>query len=289
MNWEAAAVLREPETSQATSPSHGALTGDPAEVRRTARRHLGRWWAASAFRDIRLLARELRPGEQIIGMTLALVHGEGLIGMGRLVVATDQRLLIVEKGSVSGRERVIDIPWTWLRTFQVDGLKVRIATPEREIRLTLAGSREANGDLIEQLRACTQAGLDGAPHASELRDRLVACVGRLNAAGHDSELLTLVALLEPGENVLDFALGRHDDRQGLLVATTDRLVFMFHEGLVGTGTPVSYPYADHSGVESFEAELCLVRGYGHARFEELSPKGRAAALASTVRARLAGR
>ena len=54
------------------------------------------------------------PDETIEAMVLTRLRGGGLIGSQRLIVATPRRLLLVEKGLLTGRERVEDIAWSLL-------------------------------------------------------------------------------------------------------------------------------------------------------------------------------
>jgi hypothetical protein len=139
--------------------SSDGLATDPREVRRTAKRHLGRLLAAAASGEVRLLARNLRSAEEITAMTLAAVHGERALRGGRLLVTTDQRLLLLEKALLPRREQVTDVPWAWVEVLEDKEPVLKIARPEQEIRLALGGLTKANDEVLEQVRLATHGKL----------------------------------------------------------------------------------------------------------------------------------
>lgn len=249
------------------------------EIAATARELLGRSTAWMAFREYGLLARMLAAGERIEAMALGRLRGRGLIGAQRLVVATSERLLLVEKGLLTGRECTRALPWTALRDV--------IARPPTRLELVLDGERIALhllqpprqvAAIGEAFRART--GPRTAPTVDELAELGRRKLGRVTAYGAESHLLTLAGLLGPHENVL--ALGFAD---GLVAATTERLLFLPSRGM-GVGEPVALPYAGIRRAEVTDRRgIAVTAPPRDLHVDTLVPEGSAEGIVQIVRAR----
>src|SRR3712207_1000553 len=89
---------------------------DRAQIAETGRALLGSVLGRLATGEYGVLARLLRGDEEIRAMALCRRRGAGAIGSQRLAVATTDRLLLVEKGMLTRRERVEELPWSAVRS-----------------------------------------------------------------------------------------------------------------------------------------------------------------------------
>lgn len=254
------------------------------EIAAAARERIGGSAAWMAFREYGVLARMLAPDERIEAMALGRLRGHGLVGAQRLVVATPRRLLLVEKGLLTGRERTRELPWEAVRDV--------IARPPSRLDVALDGERIALHMLQpprqvaaigEAFRARATTGERTAPSVDELAALGRRKLGRVMAYGAEPHLLTLAGVLGPHENVL--GLGFAD---GLLAATTERLLFLRTKG-TGVGETVALPYADIRRAAVTERQgVAVSAAGGDLELDTLVPAGSAEAIVGLVRAR-AGR
>ena len=258
-----------------------------AEVADQARRRLGSVLSLSAPREYGMLARLLHPGEAIDAMALGRLRGGGAVGSQRLVVATPLRILLLEKGFLTGRERLREIAWD-----DVTGVEL---TPPASLDLVLHDERvslhlmqpprELAG-LADLVRTRLDPARFATPTSGELLDLARRKLGRMTAAGAEPAVLALAGVLEPDENVLELAFVTAGERTGLLVASTTRLIFI-PTVRFGVGETVSLPYAEL--VESRLEDGALdVRAAGGAELHVASatPVQRALTIADIVRARM---
>jgi hypothetical protein len=201
-----------------------------AEIRDVARHELGAPLAWSGGREYRVLERLLDPEEPIEAMALGKLAGR-VVGAQRLVVATPRRLLLVEKGFVTGRERVSEIPWTALRDVSVTGAgELVLELPGETTALNLVQPPRQHARLAQLARArldpetaSLRVGFD------ELRELAQRKLGRMLAFGATAHLVVLADALAPGETVLELAWVAKG-REGLLIATPLRLLEVVTSG-----------------------------------------------------------
>jgi len=257
-----------------------------AEIKRAARERLGGSLAWAGFREYRLLERLLDADEEIEAMVLTRLRGGGMIGSQRLIVATPRRLLLVEKGLLSGRERVEEFAWSRLRAVSVDPpsrLTLQLDGQRREF--TFAQPPRQLGVLADLARARIDPERASSVSTDELLDLARRQLGRLFGAGMDSHVLALAGALAPDEQPL--ALAFAGEPNGLLVATTRRLLFVPSSGLAGVGEVVSLEYAWLRRVELAEPLTVVVDAEGReVRWDGVVPEERALTLVEVASARL---
>ena len=251
---------------------------DRDEIKRIARDLLGRtsWFG---FREYALLAKLLHPGERIDAMAIGRLVGGGLIGSQRLAVATDVRLLLVEKGFVTGRERVRELAWDEIAGATViPPLRLRLELHDGErIELSYAQPPRQLGALADLAR-----GRDAA--TPELYDLVRRKLGRMLAVAVEPNVLALAGVLEADEEVIDVAsvAGSTD---GLVALTTTRLLFLPTKGL-GVGEPTVARVEDIRGVTlTDDGSLHVDDGGEGLRVGALLPRERAEALVVRLRPR----
>jgi len=107
--------------------------------------------------------------------------------------------------------------------------------------------------------------------------------------GVRKELKTLPGLLLDGEEVLNLASGRYDNRQGLIVVT-DRRVMFVEKGMVRSRLE-DFPYGRVSSVQSqtsmMSGKLQIFASGNKAVIDNVMPKDRATEIGDYVRHRLA--
>ena len=107
--------------------------------------------------------------------------------------------------------------------------------------------------------------------------------------GVSRELKKLPSLLLEGEDVLNLARGRYDGKQGLVVLSDRRVLFM-DEGVIRSRLE-DFPYAKISSVQSETAmmygKLQIFASGNKAEIDQILPKVRASEIGSYVRHRIA--
>ena len=255
---------------------------DRDEVAEAGRALLGRSLGRLARAEYGLLARLLRDDEGIRAMALCRRRGAGPLGSQRLAVATTDRLLLVEKGMVTRRERVEEVPWSAVRSATITPpARLDLDTASGPVALSLVQPPDQLAALADAARG---AGREGAYR--ELAELARTKLGRIAAFGAESLLLKLVDVLADDETVLDlgYAASRPD---GLLAVTTERLIHVPSRG-VRTGEVHAEPYDALTLVELVGEDT--VRFESNWRASVVSgvvPAGRAATLVQRVRARMA--
>jgi hypothetical protein len=255
------------------------------EVKTRARELLGPTGTLSGVREWGMLARLLAPGEEIEAMALGKLRGRAVAAQ-RFLVATPARLLVLEKGFFTGRERLRELAWGDVAGVELPSdtrLVLRLRAGEA-IELTLAYPPRALARFAEVVRAATgpAGSADLRTTAAELLELARRRLGRLWGTGTEPVLFALAEALEPDEQVLDLAAAA----DGLLAATTARLVFVGQRRLRAS-EPEAVPYAELRSVE-LDAERALVAEGIRAtrRWGPLFPDERAAALAERAAARV---
>ena len=254
---------------------------DRAAIRRTAREALGRM-SVVGFREWGLLARLLREDEEIEAIVLSRRRGAGVVGSQRIVVATPDRLLLVEKGLVSGRERIEQHRWD-------EVLGVRVHPPSRldlslssgPVTLTFVYPPRALGAVADAIRRHVDPAAAEAMTTGELLDLSRRKLGRLLALGAEDNALALAAELDPSESVLELAWVSQKP-SGLLALTDRRLVFVPTAG-IRTGPSLSVPDAEIGDI-AYGEDLELTAG-GHT-WRGVIPQDRAEALVQRLATRL---
>jgi len=255
------------------------------EIREVARERLGRTLAFGGFREFGLLARLMRPGETIGAMALGRVRGAGLVGSQRLAVGTPDRLLLIEKGFFTGRERIQEIAWSTVEAVEVHPpMRMDLVLTDGRVELSLLQPPRQLGELADFARTRIDPSRATLPTSAELADLARRKLGRMHALGHEPHVLALAGTLNAGENVLDLAIvaGRPS---GLLAATTHRLVFVASRGL-GVGETASVDYVDVGGIEHGDEGDLAVRRPGEAlTLHAVVPRDRAEAIVRLALAR----
>lgn len=258
-----------------------------ARVADEARRRLGSVLSLGASREYGMLARLLHPGERIDAMVLGRLRGGGAVGAQRLVVATPVRILLVEKGFLTGRERLREIAWD-----DVTGVEL---TPPASLDLLLRDermslhlmqpSRELAG-LADLVRARLDPARATTPTSGELLDLARRKLGRVTAAGAEPAVMALAGVLEADENVLELAFVTAGEQSGLLVASTTRLIFI-PTARFGVGETVSLQYAELLECRLEDGTLNVRGGGGiELRVASATPVERALTIADITRARM---
>jgi hypothetical protein len=237
------------------------------------------------FREYRLLARRLGDDERIEAMMLGRLKGSGPVASQRIVVATAERLLLVEKGFLTGRERVREIGWDAVEGVEVmppSGLDLVLAS--ERVQLTLVQPPDQVAAVAELVRRRLDPARERCIGYGELRDLARRKLGRVLGLSVEPQLLALAGELEPEESVLELATGV----PGLVVATSRRLLVLPASG-IRVGEPESRPYgALRSAAPMRETRGLVVSGEdGERRLEGLLPEGSADSLLQVIQARLA--
>lgn len=252
------------------------------EVRVVARRKMGRL-SVLVFREWGLLERLLAPDEEIEAMALSKLRGGVPIARQRLVVVTPRRVILAEKGFLTGRERVREIDWTEIRGIQaIPPTRLTFELTDGPLELTFVQPPSQLGAVADAVRARIRG---AAPEhdTAELHELARRKLGRMIALGVESHVIALAGLLEAQERVLDvaFVAGKPG---GLLTVTTRRVVFVPSAG-VGTGPPdvialdaIGGAALDPDGTVSIDDR----------RWRNVAPAERAASLVDIVRARQGG-
>jgi hypothetical protein len=151
------------------------------------------------------------------------------------------------------------------------------------------GARQASTEQSTQERAA------GAATSGQASDDVSARIAELASTkldmrmGVGKELKKLPALLLDGEEVLNLARGRYDRRQGLVVLTDRRILFV-EEGVMRSRLE-DFPYAKVSSVQSQTAvmsgKLQIFASGNKAVIDNVLPKARAVEIADYVRHRIA--
>ena len=258
-----------------------------AEIRDVARQALGASLAWTGTREYGLLERLLGPEETIEAMALGKLAGR-LVAAQRLVLATPRRLLLVEKGFVTGHERVREISWAQLRAVAVTGAGGLTFELEGElIALTFVQPPRQQALLAELVRA--RLSPDSAPlraRFDELRELARRKLGRGLAFGVTPHLVVLADTLAPGETVLDVAWAGKDG-SCLLVATPWRLLEIATDGM---GAKLREQLELHRVRDAhLDEDLGLVVRHagGELRWSAVVPADRALGLVETLRRRAA--
>jgi hypothetical protein len=247
----------------------------------TARELLGGGVSWMVFREIRMLERLLGESEPIAAMVVGRLRGAGVFGAQRLVVATSERVLLVEKGLITGRERKREIPWSAIRDVAArppTGLD--LVLDDERVELHLAQPPRQIAAVAEAFRARRGTADRTAPTVDELLELGRRKLGRMMAFGAEAHPLTLAGALRPQESVL--ALGFAN---GLVAATTERLVFIPDRG-VGVGEMVAMPHAEIRRADVTDRKGLAVGGTtGELEIDTLVPEGSAESIVQIVRAR----
>jgi hypothetical protein len=201
------------------------------EIQRVAREALGASLAWAGTREYGLLERLLEPEEPIEAMAIGKLAGRLIAGQ-RLIVVTPRRLLLVEKGFVTGRERLREIPLEHLKGVVVTGAGGLTLELESEaVALTFVQPPRQQALLAELVRARVDP--SGAPLRTgfdEVRALARRKLGRALAFGATPHLVVLADALAPGEAVLEIAWAGQRG-SGLLVATPRRLLEIASDGV----------------------------------------------------------
>jgi len=261
------------------------------EVAAVGRRLLGTTTSAMATREYGLLARLLGADEQIEAMIIGRLRGGGLVGSQRLVVATSNRILLVEKGFVTGRERIRELDWEQVTGVELEppfGLALLLQAEER-VGLSMAQPPKQIGALADVVRARVDPSPGTRTTSAELFELVRRKLGRVWSIGYESEVLALAGELELEETVLEVAFTGGGTAPGLLVATVTRVVLV-PSARLGTGPVVSHPYETIAGCEIREDGSTAVTGAGGEdllRFEGIAPVERALSLVEIIQRRAA--
>jgi hypothetical protein len=231
-----------------------------------ARVDLGRL-AFAGFREWGLLERLLEDDERIEAMAHGKLTGGGAVARQRIVVATDRRLWLVEKGFLTGRERVEQHPWDDVRGFEPH--------PPSRIVIALADDAKIELSFLQAPQLARLADTigrhapGGAPRhsARELQEVARRKLGRLTAFSVEGNVIALATALDGEEEVLDLVSTVNPD--GLLAVTTRGVAFVpTVKGRAGAVERTSY--------DDFAPE----------RYKALVPEDRAVSLLQVVEGRL---
>ncbi len=245
--------------------------------------------ASFGFREWRLLARLLHPGEPIDAMAYGMLPGRW-VGGRRLLVATPFRLLLVAKGLLTGHEHVRELAWDALSDVAVElPWRLALVLPDERIELTFVQPPRQLAGIADRVRARLDPARATAPTADEVLDQGRRKLGRMTASALEANLIALAGLLGPGETVLELVFVTSGERTGLLAASSRRLVFVPSRGL-GVGEAVEQPYASIVACELTEDGTMVVGTAGRAelRVEAANPVERALNVAEITRARMTG-
>lgn len=247
-----------------------------------ARRKMG-WISIVGVGEWGLLERVLEPDEEIQAMALSKLRGGIPIARQRVVVVTLRRVLLVEKGFVTRRERVREIGWSEIRGIQaIPPSRLTFELSDGPLELTLVQPPSQLGAVADAVRARLR-GVAPEHDTAELREIARRKLGRTIASGLTSHVIALAGLLDAQERVLDlaFVTGKPD---GLLTVTTERVVFVPSAG-AGTGPP-DVIALDAVGAAALDPDGTV--SIDDRRWRKVAPADRAASLVDIVRARRAG-
>ena len=254
---------------------------DRAAIAATARATLGRM-SVIGVREWRLLARLLGEDEEIEAMVLSRRKGGGLVGSQRIIVATPDRLLLVEKGLVSGRERIEEYRWDEINGVRVHPpTRLELSLREGPVTLTFVQPARALGAMSDVIRRHLDPAVGEGVSTGDLLDLARTKLGRVLGFAAEDNVLALAQELEPSESVLELAWVA-DKPDGLLALTDRRLVFV-PSGRVRTGDPVSILDAEMADL-ALDDDRTLTAG-GHA-WGPVGPEERVQALVQRLAARL---
>jgi hypothetical protein len=190
---------------------------------------------------------------------------------GQLVVATDDRLLLVWKGRVTRRERVAEFRWSALTGVEAHALAITLDFGGEAVRLsgvTPAGAYDALLALAHRRLGHEAADPD---ELRELARRKLG--GKLLAFGWDNELRMLPGRLQPGERVERLAVATADF-EGLL-AVTDRRVLLLKGGVrAGAERIVEVARSDVRGAVPTEGGLRVEHDGGALVLLKVTPPDR---------------
>jgi len=252
---------------------------DVETVRSIARAKMG-VMSRGATGEFAMLARLLGPDEQILAMAIGKLRGSGWFFVGRLVVATPQRLLLVGKAMVTRRERVREIPLARVRSAR--------ARPPGSLELELEDGVLSLSFVApaSQLSALADAarGRAGPTRFEELDELARRKLGKFLGFAVEGSLVALAEELQPEEGVVDLAFWAGKPG-GILAACDARLVAVPDQGF-GSGPPTSVPFAEIIEIHADGDDL-IVRSRGaERRFDNLQPVDRAGVIATRVRGRI---
>ena len=214
------------------------------EVADEARRRLGPVLSLSAPREYGMLARLLHPGEAIDALALGRLRGGGAVGSQRLVVATPLRILLLEKGFLTGRERLREIPWGDVTGVELTPpMSLDLLLHDERVSLHLMQPARARAAIADLVGARLDPARITTPTSGELLDLARRKLGRMATGVVEPAVMALAGILEAGENVLELVVATAGKDTGLLVASTTRLIFVPTVRL-GVGESVSLPYAE---------------------------------------------
>ena len=258
-------------------------------LRRLAREKLGRLLAASVFRELRALPRLLADDEEVQTMALARIAGRRrLVGSGRLVVVTDARLLLFEKGFLTGRERVESFPWAELTGVRAQPTRLEVDHAGGTVKLTPASGVARVREVADAIRSRVEGGESEERSSAALVELARRKLGRFLGAATEPEAMALAEVLGEGEQVLDLGYARHR-RAGLLVATPTRLLFVRTPAFRRRRHVESYPYAELEAVELEPPKTIRAATGGHRLvFSGIAPAERAEGIALAARSRVGG-
>lgn len=247
------------------------------EIAAIAREKMGRI-SAAGFREWGMLEQILGPDELIEAVALAKLRGGIPIARQRIVVATPQRILLVEKGFVTGRERRRDIPWADVRG--VDATppsRLTLQLSDEEVELVFVQPPAQLAAIADLDRART--GAAPAQDSAELRAIARRKLGRVKTLAVEVHVITLAGALRDDERLLDlaFVAGKPG---GLLAVTTARLLFVPTEGR-GAGAPDGLSLDEITSAEHDGGDVVV----GERRWTVVVPPERAASLVDIVRQR----
>jgi len=228
--------------------------------------------------ELRMLARLLDDGEPITAMVMAKVRGSRWFS-GRIVAATPRRLLVVGKAPLTRRERIDEIPLDRIRSARVQPPTSLELTLDRGV---LGFSFVAPPPQLSALAHAARRG-SGPPRFEALDELARRKLGRLLGFGVEGSLVAVAEELAPDEEAIDLAhwTGKPG---GLVVVSTTRVVAVPNQGL-GTGTPISVPFAELVDVQAGGTSLTLRTERSEHRFERLAPEDQASTMATRIRAR----
>lgn len=252
------------------------------EIREVATRTLGRLLSRGATGEYGMLAERLRRDEDVKAMALCRIKGLRVMGAQRLMAATPERLLFVEKALVSRRERFEEYAWQEILGATIRppaGLHLELAGG-RELELSLVQPADQLGVIADLARTNGEGGRFG-----DLLELARRKLGKFMSMGADPVLLGLAGVLAVDEDVVDlgYALGKPN---GIVAVTSERLIFVPAKGF-GAGDAVAEPYEAITEIRTEGPDGLLFEGEsGSHLLSGIVPEDRALTIVERVAPRL---
>jgi hypothetical protein len=235
------------------------------------------------FREYRWLADLLDPEERIDAMALCRLRGAGAVASQRLVVATlDRLLLLLQKGLVSGRERLREIPVAAVQRVAISPPgRLDLVVGEELIELSLVHPARQLATLACLIGSRIDPTRAGAASCDVLFDLARSRLDRVGYLLVEPSLVALGVELAADESVVELARSK----TGLVAATAERLVIV-PDGTPRPGAAVACRYDEITDADGTDDGGIVIRGPGGGkRLESLQPPGSAELLLWEIRSR----